>query len=74
MATTNPITIYFDERILNLIHQQAELNSQTSNEFMRNAILEKLEDNLDYQNAVKNIRESNDQTISCEDVKRRLGL
>lgn len=74
MATTNPITIYFDEGILNLIHQQAEFNSQTSNEFMRNAILEKLEDNLDYQNAVKNIRESNDQTISREDVKRRLGL
>lgn len=75
MATaTKSTTIRFDEDVLNLIHRQANLDGQTSTEFMRNAVLEKLEDSLDYQDAVKNIRESHGQTISRDDVKKQLGL
>ncbi|WP_270262132.1 type II toxin-antitoxin system RelB family antitoxin [Lactobacillus panisapium] len=75
MATaTKSTTIRFDEDVLNLIHRQANLDGQTSTEFMRNAVLEKLADSLDYQDAVKNIRESHGQTISRDDVKKQLGL
>lgn len=75
MATaTKSTTIRFDEDVLNLIHRQANLDGQTSTEFMRNAILEKLADSLDYQDAVKNIRESHGQTVSRDDVKKQLGL
>lgn len=75
MATaTKSTTIRFDEDVLNLIHRQANLDGQTSTEFMRNAVLEKLEDSLDYQDAVKNIRESHGQTVSRDDVKKQLGL
>lgn len=75
MATaTKSTTIRFDEDVLNLIHKQANLDGQTSTEFMRNAVLEKLEDSLDYQDAVKNIRESHGQTVSRDDVKKQLGL
>lgn len=75
MATaTKSTTIRFDEDVLNLIHKQADLDGQTSTEFMRNAVLEKLEDSLDYQDAVKNIRESHGKTVSRDDVKKQLGL
>ncbi|MCO6531254.1 MULTISPECIES: type II toxin-antitoxin system RelB family antitoxin [Lactobacillus] len=75
MATaTKSTTIRFDEDVLNLIHRQANLDGQTSTEFMRNAVLEKLADSLDYQDAVKNIRESHGQTVSRDDVKKQLGL
>lgn len=75
MATaTKSTTIRFDEDVLNLIHSQANLDGQTSTEFMRNAVLEKLADSLDYQDAVKNIRESHGQTVSRDDVKKQLGL
>lgn len=73
-TTTKSTTIRFDKDVLNLIHKQADLDGQTSTEFMRNAVLEKLEDSLDYQDAIKNIRESNGQTVSREDVKKQLGL
>ncbi|UQS82917.1 DUF6290 family protein [Bombilactobacillus folatiphilus] len=56
------------------MHKQADLDGQTSTEFMRNAVLEKLEDSLDYQDAVTNIRESNGQNVSRECVKKQLGL
>ncbi|KRM77842.1 hypothetical protein H5W18_00995 [Lactobacillus sp. Marseille-P7033] len=75
MATaTKSTTIRFDKDVLNLIHKQAYLDGQSATEFMRNAVLEKLEDSLDYQDAVKNIRESHDQTVSRDDVKKQLGL
>lgn len=75
MATaTKSITISFDEDLFNLIHRQAALNGQTSTEFIRNAILEKLEDSLDYQDAVKIISKSHGQTVSHDDVKKQLGL
>ncbi|WP_367342785.1 type II toxin-antitoxin system RelB family antitoxin [Limosilactobacillus sp.] len=75
MATaTKSTTIRFDKDVLNLIHKQADLDGQSATEFMRNAVLEKLEDSLDYQDAVKNIRESHGQTVSRDDVKKQLGL
>jgi uncharacterized protein (DUF1778 family) len=75
MATiTKSTTIRFNKDVLELIHKQADLDGQTATEFMRNAVLEKLEDNLDYQEAVENIRKSNGQTVSRENVKKQLGL
>ncbi|MBB1068925.1 hypothetical protein H5S40_01895 [Limosilactobacillus sp. RRLNB_1_1] len=74
MATTKSTTIRFDEDVLKMIHKQADLDGQSSTEFMRNAVLEKLEDSLDYQDAVNNIRESHGQTVSRNDVKKQLGL
>ena len=73
-TTTKSTTIRFDEDVLNLIHKQANLDGQTSTEFMRNAVLEKLEDSLDYQDAIKNIHSSHGETESRDDVKKQLGF
>ena len=58
MANIKSTTIRFDNDVLKLIHKQANLDGQSTTEYMRNAVLEKLEDSLDYQDAVENIRTS----------------
>lgn len=71
---TKSTTIRFDENVLKLIHKQAALEGQTPTEFMREAVLEKLEDSLDYRDAVENIRRSKGETVSRDDVKKQLGM
>lgn len=67
-------TIRFDTSILDIIHKQAELDGQNPTQFMRDAILEKLEDSLDYQDAIENIKASNGETVSREEVMNDLGI
>ncbi|NUF24919.1 DUF6290 family protein [Bombilactobacillus mellis] len=74
MANIKSTTIRFDNDVLELIHKQANLDGQSTTEYMRNAVLEKLEDSLDYQDAVDNIRASNGRTVSRKNVKKQLGL
>lgn len=75
MATsTKSTTIRFDSDILTMIHKQADLDGVSATEFMRDAILDKLEDTLDYQDAIRNLRASNGKTVSRADVKRQLGI
>lgn len=73
-TTTKSTTIRFDNDVLNMIHKQAALDGVSATEFMRDAILDKLEDTLDYQDAVRNIRASNGKTVSRDIVKKQLGL
>ena len=70
---TKAVTIRLERGTLELIHKQAKLAGVTSPDFMRQAVLEKLEDSLDYQDAVKNIRNSGGKTISREKVKCQCG-
>lgn len=75
MATSMKTTsIRFRDDILTLIHKQAQLDGKNATEYMRDAILEKLEDSLDYGDAVRNIEESKGKTVSRSEVKRQLGL
>ena len=74
MANIKSTTIRFDNDVLELIHKQANLDGQSTTEYMRNAVLEKLEDSLDYQDAVDNICASNGRTVSRKNVKKQLGL
>ena len=74
MVTIKSTTILFENDVLELIHKQANLDGQSTTEYMRNAVLEKLEDSLDYQDAVDNIRASNGRTVSRKNAKKQLGL
>lgn len=74
ISTTKSTTIRFDSEVLNLIHKEAALNGQTGTEFMRNAVLEKLEDSLDYRDAAKKLKESGGRSLSREEVIRNLGF
>lgn len=74
MANIKSTTILFDNDVLKLIHKQANLDGQSTTEYMRNVVLEKLEDSLDYQDADENIRTSDGNTISRKNVKKQLDL
>ena len=74
ISTTKSTTIRIDSEVLTLIHKEAALNGQTGTEFMRNAVLEKLEDSLDYRDAAKNLKESGGRSLSREEVIRNLGF
>ncbi|QNQ82748.1 hypothetical protein FP435_01095 [Lactobacillus sp. PV037] len=67
-------TIRFDEDVLKMVHKQAKLDGKNSTEFMRDAILEKLADTLDYNEAIINLRASDGETVSREEVLKDLGL
>ena len=74
MVTIKSTTIIFENDVLELINKQANLDGQSTTEYIRNAVLAKLEDSLDYQDAVDNIRTSDGNTISRKNVKKQLGL
>lgn len=70
---TKSTTIRFSDKVLNMIHHEAQLEGETSTEFMRNAVLDKLEDSLDYRDAIRNMRSSK-ETVSRDKVMKDLGL
>ncbi|MBO8441695.1 MAG: hypothetical protein IAA89_04615 [Firmicutes bacterium] len=70
---TRSVKLSFDEKTYNIICKQAKLDGKTASEFMQSAILEKLEDLLDYQDAVKAMHEFDGKTVSREEIMKELG-
>ncbi|MEY8309315.1 DUF6290 family protein [Erysipelotrichaceae bacterium 51-3] len=73
-SKTSAVKIQFDSEVFDRIQKEASLNAQTVSEFMENAVLEKLEDSLDYQDALQRIKESNGKSLCADEVKRELKL
>ena len=70
------ISIRLNEEDAKLIKSYAELNKTTISEFVRNAIMEKIENEYDlecYYKAKKEFDE-NPKTYTLEEVKKELGL
>jgi len=70
------ISIRLNEEDAKLIKSYAKLNKTTISEFVRNAIMEKIEDEYDlecYYKAKKEFDE-NPKTYTLEEVKKELGL
>lgn len=72
--TTKSTTIRFDEKVMNMLRNEAQLEGTTVTNYMRQAILEKLQDSLDYRAAVENIIASNGETLSRKQVLKDLGM
>ena len=73
-TSTKSTTIRFDKSVLDLVHKQATLDGESPTEYMRDAVLEKLADSFDYQDAIRNMQASHGKTVSRDDVKKQLGL
>ena len=71
---TKTITISFQDRVWKMIHDQAAANGQSPAEYIREIILDKLQDNLDYEDAISNIRESDDKSVSRKGSEAATGL
>ena len=70
------ISIRLNEEDAKLIKSYAKINKTTISEFVRNAIMEKIEDEYDlecYYKAKKEFDE-NPKTYTLEEVKKELGL
>ena len=70
------ISIRLNEEDAKLIKSDAKINKTTISEFVRNAIMEKIEDEYDlecYYKAKKAFDE-NPKTYTLEEVKKELGL
>lgn len=70
------VSIRINDKELELIKKYADLNGTTVSDVMRNAILEKIEDEFDiflYDKAYKDYEE-NPKTYSLEETSELLGL
>lgn len=67
-------SIRFNDKQYDEIKKMAEFYGLSVTTFMRNAILERLEDELDYNAAIQSERESNGITYSRESILKELGL
>ena len=52
----------------------ASFEGESITSYMRNAVLEKIEDEEDYADAVQAMNEDNGKTYSAQEVKEMLGL
>lgn len=77
MATaTTPIAVRFDNDLVDLIEEYAEGHQITKTDFIRDAVLEKLEDMYDIAMADKAYQkwvEEGKKTYSFEEAMRRYG-
>ncbi len=67
------ISLRVDERDGKLIRDYAKLKNSSVSELMRNAIIEKIEDEFDVEN-FDQVLASMETTHSLDDVKNELGL
>ena len=70
------ISVRLNDEDTNIIKAYAEMNNISLSDLIRNAIMEKIEDEYDlecYQKAVKKYRQ-NPKTYTLDEVKKELGL
>ncbi len=70
------ISVRLNEKDTELIKAYAEINNISLSDLIRNAVLEKIEDEYDlecYNKAIKEFKE-NPKTYTLEEVKEDLGL
>lgn len=68
------ISIRFNDNQYRKIKDLANFEGESITSYMRNAVLEKIEDEEDYADAVQTMNEDNGKTYSAQEVKEMLGL
>ncbi|WJS82731.1 DUF6290 family protein [Tetragenococcus halophilus] len=67
-------SLYFTDEQYREIKELAEFESVYVTEFTKQTILDRVQDENDYYEAVQNLAESNGETVSRDEVKRRLDI
>lgn len=63
------VTIRFPNDVYQKVKEMADFEGENVSMYMRNAIIEKVEDQQDYQEAIK-ILEKTIETVSAEEVRK----
>lgn len=67
-------TVRFKDDEHEVIKKVSSMYGESVTSFMRKAILDRVEDSLDYKEAIASKKESNGETVSRKEIMNRLGL
>lgn len=74
MLVMTVTSLRFKDEQYREIKELAEFEGVSVTIFMRQTILDRLQDENDYYEAAKNLEESNGETVSRDEIRRRLGM
>ncbi|GMA08022.1 hypothetical protein GCM10025886_11730 [Tetragenococcus halophilus subsp. flandriensis] len=67
-------SLFFKDEQYREIKELAKFEEVSVATFMRQTILEQLQDENDYYEAAQNLKESNGETVTSDEIKRRLNI
>ncbi|WP_347284105.1 type II toxin-antitoxin system RelB family antitoxin [Lactobacillus taiwanensis] len=71
---TKMTTIRFTDDEYKMIKKASNMYDESITDFMKKAILDRVEDSIDYKEAIASKEESNEETVSREEIVSRLGF
>lgn len=74
MLVMTVTSLRFKDEQYREIKELAEFEGVSVTTFMRQTILDRLQDENDYYEAAQNLEESNGETVSRDEIRRRLGI
>ncbi|WP_027829208.1 type II toxin-antitoxin system RelB family antitoxin [Schleiferilactobacillus harbinensis] len=74
MSETTVTSLRFKDDQYEKVKKLAAFHGVSVTMYMRQAVLERMEDEEDYKDAVDNIQASHGATVSRDEVKKRLGM
>ncbi|MCI1284357.1 MAG: DUF6290 family protein [Lacticaseibacillus songhuajiangensis] len=74
MADTTVTSLRLKTSQYKLVKELADFHGVTVTTFMRNTILERLEDENDYKDAVESVKSSDGKVVTREEIMSELGM
>jgi len=74
MAETTVTSLRFKDDQYKKVKEMADFHGVSVTMYMREAVLERMEDEEDYHDAMANLNASHGKTVSSDAIRQRLGL
>ena len=74
MTDTTVISLQFNDDQYKKVKELADFHGVSVTQYMREAVLERVEDEEDYAAAMANLNASHGETVSRTEIRKRLGL
>lgn len=74
MADTKVTSLRFKNDQYNKVKGLAAFHGVSVTMYMREAVIERMEDEEDYNDAIANLKASHGETVSSNDIRKNLGI
>jgi predicted DNA-binding protein len=74
MADTKVTSLRFRNDQYNKVKDLAAFHGVSVTMYMRDAVIERMEDEEDYNDAIANLKASHGKTVSSNDIRKSLGI
>ncbi|MDE3283803.1 DUF6290 family protein [Lacticaseibacillus parahuelsenbergensis] len=74
MTATTVTSLRFKDDQYKKVKELADFHGVSVTKYMREAVLERMEDEEDYNDAMANLKASHGETVSSAEIRKRLGL